>query len=168
MARGAARRRRSTADVIRRQAARRARPPRTVPFALEIACELEPAEAWARLWDLARHTAAIPFTEVRAPGGGLRAGARFTARTRLGPLGVDDAMRVRSWGPGRRAVIEKSGRPLAGRIEIAVEEADEGCRIVWTQRFGVRGLPRWALLAARPAVRAGYRRALRTILAEPR
>lgn len=161
-------------------------------FALDLLVPGPPEQVWARLWDLDRHTAAIPFTTVTTvtsattartpttattstttpdPGGpadssraGLAQGVRFTARTALGPFGLDDDMVVRAWDPPQHAVIEKVGAVLGGTIEIDLRPAGSSTRLRWTQtieaRLGRARVPHaLAGLAARP-VRAAYRRAL--------
>lgn len=162
-------------------------------FHLDLLVPGPPEQVWARLWDLDRHSAAIPFTRVTtvavSPGSGARAdhgspapanhaapapandaapglaeGVRFTARTALGRLGLDDVMVVRAWDPPRHAVIEKVGAVLGGTIEVNLRPAGPGTRLRWAQTIGARlGTARvpdaLAVLAARP-VRAAYRRAL--------
>lgn len=124
-----------------------------------------PELAWDRLWDLDRHTAAVPYTLVAAGEDGLGQGARLVARTSLGPFGVDDVMVVRAWNPPRTAEIEKVGRVLRGAIRVdLVAGAHGGTRLVWRQRFSVRGVPRPLAALAVPLVRAGYRAALRSIM----
>lgn len=145
-------------------------------FEVDLLVAGPPEQVWARLWDLDRHTAAIPFTTVAAATSadhdaaatpspsGLRQDARFTARTALGPVGFDDDMVVRAWDPPRRAVIDKVGRVLTGRIEVRLRPAGPDTQLHWTQTFGaglgtLRVPGALAGLAARP-VRAAYRQAL--------
>jgi len=125
-----------------------------------------PQEVWRRLWDLERHTRAVPFTGVAldSPGSGLAQGRGFTARTSLGPLAVDDRMTVREWDPPRRAVVVKTGPVLTGTITVTVLPTRHGSAVLWEQDFGARGVPAWAAALTSPLVRAGYRRALRRIL----
>ncbi|GAA5164784.1 SRPBCC family protein [Ornithinimicrobium tianjinense] len=130
-------------------------------FAIDLSVSGSPAEVWERLWDLDRHTDAVPLTVVS--GGPLDRGARFVGRTRLGPLHVDDVMVVREWEPPHRCVVEKVGRPLGGRIEATLEPAPGGTRLRWRQRYEVTGLPDRLVALARPAVRAAYLLALRRI-----
>lgn len=136
-------------------------------------------EVWDRLWDLRRHAAAIPLTTISqvipegrraaAPGAanGLGPGARFVARTQLGPLGFDDVMLVRVWEPPRRAVIDKVGRVLRGRIEVSLSQTPgPGCPAVvihWRQDYRVRHVPDRLAGLARGLVRTAYSRALQRI-----
>lgn len=123
-----------------------------------------PAQVWERLWDLERHTLAIPLTTVGD--GPLDEGVRFTARTGLGPVGFDDVMVVRLWQEPHRAVIEKVGPVLGGRIDATLTPAGPDTRIRWEQSYAVRGLPDHLAAVAAPTVRAGYLRVVRTIARE--
>ncbi|WP_151525844.1 SRPBCC family protein [Serinicoccus kebangsaanensis] len=122
-----------------------------------------PALVWERLWDLDRHTAAIPLT--RTLGGPLGPDAEFVARTGVGPLRVDDRMRVRGWDPPHRAVVEKVGRPLTGRIEVLLRAAGADTRVRWEQEYAVTGVPDAVAALAAPVVRSAYLRAVRQITA---
>lgn len=143
-------------------------------FVIRLESEHPPAVAWARMWDLERHTATIPLTRVAldAPAVELAEGAGFTGRTSLGPLGFDDTMRVLVWEPpsasGGRAVVTKTGAVIAGRIEATFAPSGGGkTQITWRQDVQLPWLPSrlsWAEgLAARVAA-PGYRRVLRTLL----
>lgn len=135
----------------------------TVPsFEIDLLAPGPPEEVWGRLWDLDRHTAAIPLTTVH--GGTLGAGAGFTARTALGPVGFDDDMQVITWQPPRHAVIGKVGRVLRGRIEVVLRPAGPDTRLRWRQSFGVTGVPDAVARYAAPAVRAAYLSALRRLV----
>ncbi|QFG67545.1 hypothetical protein [Ornithinimicrobium pratense] len=133
-------------------------------FQIELLVAGPPAQVWDRLWDLDRHTAAVPLTTVGAGSSpGLRQGARFTARTALGPFRIDDHMLVRSWDPPRHAVLDKVGRVLSGRIEVDLRAEGADTHLCWIQTFGAVGVPdTLAGWAARP-VRAAYRRTLAQI-----
>lgn len=116
-----------------------------------------PQRVWARLWDLDRHTATIPLTTVRSVDGRpLRAGSRFVGRTGVGLLGFDDRMFVREWVPPRRAVVEKVGWPLRGRIVVAVEPYGSGSWVRWSQTYSVWGLPGVLIGLAAPLLERGY------------
>lgn len=140
-------------------------------FQVDLLVPGPPERVWARLWDLDRHTAAIPLTTVtpepatatgtglRHPSG-LREDARFTARTGLGPVGFDDDMVVRAWDPPRHAVVEKVGRLLGGRIEVDLAPAGPNTRLRWAQTFAATGVPDALAGLAAGGVRAAYRWAL--------
>lgn len=130
-------------------------------FELSLTVPGDPTEVWDRLWDLDRHTEAVPLTTVT--GGPLAQDVRFMGRTGLGPVHFDDVMVVREWDPPRRCVVEKVGTPL-GTIT-ATLEPDGGGRthVLWRQSYAVRGLPDRVAALARPVVRTAYRLALRRI-----
>lgn len=144
-------------------------------FVVRLESDLAPAVAWERMWDLDRHTTAIPFTRVGLdpPATALAVGAGFTGRTAFGRVGFDDTMRIEEWCPPTgaepgRAVVVKTGRLLGGRIEVGVDPAGSGgTRITWRQRVALPWLPgplrRLEWVAARLAA-PGYRRVLRTLL----
>jgi carbon monoxide dehydrogenase subunit G len=143
-------------------------------FVVQVETHLEPRDAWARLWDLDRHTAVIPLTTVAlvAPAVALAEGVDFVGRTAIGPLGFDDTMQVRAWDPPTpgegRALVEKTGSLVGGRIEVTVAPSrGGGAQITWRQDVELPWLPSplsWVeRLAARVAA-PGYRRVLRTLL----
>lgn len=117
-------------------------------FVVRVDTPLAPAQAWARLWDLDAHTAVIPLTTVSLRGGAtaLATGVEFCGRTGIGPVGVDDPMRVLVWEPpsatAGRAVVAKTGNVIGGRIEAtAAPVADGGTRITWRQQVELPWLP---------------------------
>lgn len=132
-------------------------------FELELLVPGAPEEVWARLWALERHTEAVPLTVVRGPA--LRAGSSFVARTAVGPVGFDDVMEVRAWDPPHRAVVAKVGRVLGGSIEARLVADPAGTRLLWRQEVAATGVPDVLARLVVPAVRAGYRKALRQITA---
>ena len=145
-------------------------------FRIEEVAPLTPEVAWARLWDLQRHSEVIPLTRVSAdaPATALAHGVEFCGRTGLGPLGFDDRMRVAEWSPPThgvpgRAVVEKTGRILGGRIEVEVVAEGSDSRVVWQQQLVLPWLPsplrvveKVAALLAAP----GYRRVIRRLLTD--
>ena len=137
-------------------------------FSFELTVPGGPEQVWARLWNLNRHTAAVPFTS--AAGGPLGAGVRFAARTGVGRVGFDDVMLVREWDPPHRAVIDKVGRVLTGTIEVTLAPGEpQGgtgtptTLVRWSQRYGATKVPDALASLVAPAVRAAYRTAVRRI-----
>lgn len=130
-------------------------------FEIDLLVPGHPEDVWARLWDLDRHTSAIPLTTVH--GGSLGPDATFLARTGLGPLALDDDMTVREWEPPHRAVIDKIGRVLSGTVEVTLRPAGGDTRLVWRQSYGAARVPDALAGVAAPAVRAAYLTALRRI-----
>lgn len=131
-------------------------------FEIEFIVAGEPEQTWERLWDLDRHTAAVPLTVVT--GGPLALGSRFVGRTKFGPLHLDDVTVVREWDPPLRCVIEKVGTPLRGRIEATLTPLGTGqTTLHWRQSYAVARLPDRLVGLARPLVRLAYAHALRRI-----
>lgn len=144
-------------------------------FVVRVETPLTPEQAWARVWDLDRHTEVIPLTTVtlEPPAAALAAGATFCGRTGIGPVGFDDPMRVVVWEApttgGGRAVVAKVGHVIAGRIETTFDPvAGGGTRITWRQQVELPWLPSPLSWLERPVahlVAPGYRIVLRRLLA---
>ncbi|WNI19539.1 SRPBCC family protein [Streptomyces sp. ITFR-21] len=142
------------------------------PFVIERRTALPPAETWRRVTSWERHTATVPLTRITVdtpPPSGI--GTVFTARTRVGPLGFDDPMRVTVWEPpagdagAGRCRLEKTGRSVTGWAEIEVFPDGAGSLVRWREELRVRRLP-GALDAATAACgRLLFGRALDTLLA---
>lgn len=130
-------------------------------FEIDLLVPGTPEEVWVRLWDLDRHTAAVPLTTVH--GGTLGPGASFVGRTGVGRVRIDDEMVVRDWEPPHHAVVEKVGRRLRGRIEVHLRPAGAETRLRWEQTFGAAGIPDALARQVAGPVRAGYLAALRRI-----
>lgn len=130
-------------------------------FEIDLLVRGRPADVWARLWDLDRHTEAIPLTTVQ--GGTLGPQASFTARTALGPLGFDDDMEVVRWEPPRHAAIAKVGPVLRGTIEVHLRPAGQDTRLLWRQTYGAAGVPDGLARYAAPLVRAAYLSSIRRL-----
>ncbi|MFR9788229.1 SRPBCC family protein [Streptomyces sp. MB22_4] len=114
---------------------------RTVPLPLD--------ETWRRLTEWPRHAGAVPLTRIRLlTPGPTDVGTRFTARSGIGPLTVDDTMEVTVWRPpvgdeGGLCRLEKRGRVVLGWAEIEVRPGPGGrSRVVWREELRVRFLPR--------------------------
>ena len=132
-------------------------------FTVDLVVPGSPDQVWQRLWDLDRHTAAVPLTTVAGDPPGP--GARFSGRTAVGPLGFDDDMVVRTWDPPRMAVVDMVGRVVTGSIVATLEPVADGTLLRWRQTYGSALVPARLAALARPAVRAAYRSALRRIIA---
>ncbi len=103
---------------------------------------LAPDQAWHAVTDWRRHGRHVPLTRVQVtrPTGGH--GEEFTASTALGPLRLDDAMRVTHWqppGPQQAGVcvIEKTGRGARGGARIEVEAVGPGSRVRWREEVSL-------------------------------
>ncbi|MEI5103768.1 SRPBCC family protein [Streptomyces sp. PmtG] len=121
-------------------------------FLVDRTTPLRPEEAWRRLTDWERHGRVVPLTRVTVGLAGTPtagAGARFTARTGVGPLAFDDPMEVVVWRPptvGRTGVcrLVKHGTAVTGWAEIEVGPEGSGARVLWREELRVRWLPRRA------------------------
>lgn len=134
-------------------------------FRLVVDAPGTPDEVWARLWDLDRHTAAIPLTRVSIHDAAvLHHASRFTAHTRLGPFTLDDQMVVRCWDPPCRATIDKVGAPLVGTITVTLAPHGARTQLVWHQSVRINHIPDALVRLAIPALALGYRVALGRIL----
>lgn len=136
-----------------------------------------PAEAvWALVTDWPAQSRWIPLTTVtldRQSPAGL--GARFTGRTRLGPIRFDDPMEVTEWQPATggapgRCEVRKLGPWLTGRAEIDVRPAGAGARVAWSEDIRLRWMPRFADRLLGPVIAAAgaalFGRTLRKMAAE--
>lgn len=119
------------------------------PFLVQHRSRLPVGEAWRRLTDWERHGAHVPLTRILVttpqPTG---VGTRFVARTRLGPVAVDDVMEVVRWQPPSDGApglcrLQKRGSAVTGWAELEVGAHDTGSWVVWREALHVTGLPRW-------------------------
>jgi hypothetical protein len=130
---------------------------------------------WDALVDWPAHARWVPLTRIRvltpSPAG---VGARFVAKTGIGPLAFDDVMEITEWQPpgeddaGLCRVV-KQGRVVLGSAWLEVSALDGArTRVAWTEDIEIApvrltrpfaGLIRWA---GRPA----FTRALRAMAAD--
>lgn len=104
---------------------------------------LTPQAAWAAVTDFAGHGRLMPLTRVlREPAAPDNPGPgwRFIARTSLGPVTLDDPMRLTRWDPPGPAGIglfraDKVGPVLAGWTVTLVHPAPGGSIVCWTQQL---------------------------------
>jgi hypothetical protein len=103
-------------------------------------------EAFARLTDWPRHGQFIPLTTIQLVGL-IRedVGARFVARTSLGPFHFDDPMEVTYWqrpAEGSPGVcrVDKRGRVVLGSTVITVTPSREGSVVHWQEDATIRVL----------------------------
>ncbi|WP_323095235.1 SRPBCC family protein [Intrasporangium sp. YIM S08009] len=141
-------------------------------FEMTLVSSLPAPEAWRRILNLRAHSEVIPLTTVTGAAldtSELTPGARFVARTGLGPIGFDDVMVIESYTPPTEhdpgvAHIRKEGRTVTGRITLRVAPTDDGCVVMWKQRIGVRRVPGFADVAVARVARSAYRRTLLELL----
>lgn len=132
------------------------------------------ARVWALVTDWPAHGRWIPLTRVAIDPDSPAAaglGTRFTGRTALGRVSLDDPMTVTEWQPpdgdgaGRCRVV-KRGRWLAGWAEIEVRPEGGGSRLSWMEDIQPRWTPRWADPVVKLVGRLLFDRALRRLAAE--
>lgn len=148
-------------------------------FSLHLQSPHPADETWARVVDWKRHALVAPLTKVVVAGGKRRTepdvpvvGERFVAHSGIGPLTIDDAMRVTRVevsSPVRQVDVEKCGRMLKGTVHIQVEPSAEGEAVLtWEQVLEVGLLPKALnrLLAPvlSPLAAWGYRKALQKLI----
>jgi hypothetical protein len=103
-------------------------------------------EAFARLTDWPRHAPYIPLTTISLVGLIRQdVGARFVARTSLGPLHIDDPMEVTYWQPPSDAGpgvcrVDKRGRVIRGWTVITVTPSQEGSVVHWQEDASIKYL----------------------------
>ncbi|QLJ04189.1 SRPBCC family protein [Streptomyces sp. NEAU-sy36] len=143
-------------------------------FTLTRAVPLSPDEAWRRLTEWPRHAGAVPLTRIRVlTPGPTRVGTRFTARSGVAPLTLDDTMEVTVWRPplgeeGGLCRLEKRGRVILGWAEIEVwPRPGGGSRVRWREDLRVRSLPRALDGIVRGTSRMLFARALDRLLTRP-
>ncbi|GAA6525939.1 hypothetical protein [Intrasporangium sp. DVR] len=143
-------------------------------FRVLLPSPLPAPETWRRVLDLRAHDRVVPLTRIASGMVGaeeLAPGARFVARTGLGPVAFDDPMVVDEiTAPAGQdaglARIRKEGRVVRGWIELRVTPRTAGSLVDWRQEIRITGVPRaFGWLTAR-AGRAAYGRTLRRLLAE--
>lgn len=112
-------------------------------------------EVWAAVADPAVHR--LPLTTVQVPAAGLGVGARFVARTGVGPLRFADPMIVTRWSPPQRPgrepdagppsqvpaeagyAVVKVGRVLTGWAQVQLQALDDRrTALVWTEHICVK------------------------------
>ena len=146
-----------------------------VEFAASVHVAAPVEQVWQRVTDWPAHARWVPLTSIRvltAATGGT--GARFVARTALGPLGFDDPMEVIEWRPpagGEPGLcrLVKHGRVVLGAAEFEVApEPGGGSRVHLREQVELAPVrltrPFGALIAA--AGRQGAGRVLRVMAAE--
>lgn len=122
-----------------------------------------PAEAvWRTVTDWPGQGEWMLGTTVRVdgPGDGRRLGARLTAVTGVGPLGVRDPMEIVEWDPPRRCVVRHHGKVVRGSgVFEVVELGPDRSRFLWSEQLdlplGLLGRLGWPLV--RPLFRLGVK-----------
>lgn len=117
------------------------------PSRSQVRCAAPVEDLWEALLDLPATADPVPLTRAVGDPGEVTLGWSFTARTGVGPLGVDDVMHVTSLQPpaghepGRMRIV-KTGRLLDGWAEITAAADGAGASILtWVEAVAPRPLP---------------------------
>lgn len=128
-----------------------------------------PKRLWDELVDWKGHEAWVPATRVEVePGDPNAVGARFTATTGIGPLGLKDRMEVTrfEWDDERQVgacEVKKLGPILRGRAWFTVEPGPSGSVVLWNEDVTVPYTPRFLAPVMRWIGATGFRRGLRRL-----
>jgi hypothetical protein len=104
------------------------------PIDLTIVFEAPVERVWAELSDLGSHTewmsdaGSVEFLSESRQG----VGTLIRARTEVGPIRLQDTMRVTEWVEGRRISVEHVG-PVTGSGTFAIRPAGGGTELRWTE-----------------------------------
>ncbi len=118
---------------------------------------------WDELVDWEAHGAWIPMTRVDlGPGDPTAVGAEFTAYTGVGPLALEDRMRVATcdWDDDTacgRCTVDKLGPVLRGSAGFDVETTTSGSSIDWIEDVEVPYLPGFMAPVAAKLGAVGFR-----------
>lgn len=113
---------------------------------LRRAAAVDAARLWEVVTDWPGHGRYVPLTTVSTQGP-EGAGRHLVARTRLGPLTLDDHMVITRWSPPGEpggdgaGVVEltKDGRVLVGTVRIEVRPLGPArSELVWTEEIRLR------------------------------
>jgi len=105
---------------------------------------------WDELVDWKSHAEWIPMTRVKVGSGApTDVGHEFTAWTGLGPLSLEDRMRVVrcDWDDATSSgdcEVEKLGPVLNGKAGFTVEPEGAGSALVWLEDVTIKFVPQFA------------------------
>lgn len=117
----------------------------------------DPARVWRTFTDFGGYGRVIPLTRMSHDAGPPRVGWLFTGHTTLGPIRLDDPMRLTEFAPrgpdGGLFAVQKEGGVLGGwaRVEVRPGSEPGTSVVIWTEEIRpVRGR-RLAPLVGPPA-----------------
>lgn len=122
---------------------------------------------WDELVDWKGHEEWIPMTRVKVGEGDMTAvGHEFTAWTGLGPLSLEDRMRVTKceWDEMAGAgdcEVEKLGPVLSGRAGFTVVPTGTGSTMEWLEDVDVKWLPRFLAPIVDRLAAAGFKQGMK-------
>lgn len=142
-----------------------------VTFQVDYTFDASPRTVWDELIDWKGHEKWIPMTRVDvATGDPTAVGAEFTAWTGVGPVSLEDRMRVKelNWDDNTssgRCVVEKLGPILRGTAGFTVEPArsGDGTDLVWFEDVSVRAVPQFLAPLVGAIGAAGFKSGMRRL-----
>jgi len=132
-----------------------------------ITIDAPPEVVWRAVESIERHvdwmSDAVSITFAGSSTRGV--GTRFDCVTRIGPLRTTDRMTITEWAPGRAMGIEHHGAVTGRGVFTLARRWRNRTRFRWTEELT---FPWWmggpvGALAAKPILRAVWRRNLRTL-----
>lgn len=140
-----------------------------VQFAVTVHFDAPPRVVWNELVDWKGHEEWIPATRVEVDGDDPTAvGSTFTAWTGIGPLSLEDRMRVSrcQWlddSSSGECEVEKLGPILRGRAGFTVEANGTGSRVEWFEDVTVPIIPRFLSSVVGRAGALGFQMGMRSL-----
>jgi hypothetical protein len=122
---------------------------------------------WDDLVDWKSHEAWIPMTRVKVgDGAATDVGHEFTAWTGLGPVSLEDRMRVTKcdWdgvASSGDCEVEKLGPVLHGRAGFTVQPVGDGSVLDWFEDVNVRFVPQFLAPVFAKLGAAGFKRGMK-------
>lgn len=122
---------------------------------------------WDDLVDWKGHEEWIPLTRVKVGEGDMTAvGHEFTAWTGMGPLSLEDRMRVTKcdWDPvadGGDCEVEKLGPVLRGRAGFTVTPNGSGSTMEWFEDVTVKFVPQFVAPVINKVAAAGFKQGMK-------
>ncbi|MFK8025490.1 MAG: SRPBCC family protein [Ilumatobacter sp.] len=124
-------------------------------------------EVWDELVDWKGHEEWIPMTRVKVGEGPMNAaGHEFTAWTGIGPLSLEDRMRVTlcDWDDESAAgdcEVEKLGPVLRGRAGFTVTPDGDGSTMTWFEDVTVKFVPQFLAPVVNKLAAAGFKQGMK-------
>ena len=140
-----------------------------VRFEVRSSFDASSRRVWDEMIDWKGHEQWIPATRVAVdPGDPTAIGATFTAFTGLGPLALEDRMRVErcAWDDAASTgdcAVEKLGPVLRGRAGFTVKPEGAGSVVVWLEDVTVPYVPQFAAPIVAKLSAAGFRLGMRKL-----
>ena len=140
-----------------------------IRFEVRTSFDAPPRRVWDEMIHWEGHEAWVPATRIEVHGGDPTAvGAEFTAFTGVGPLTLEDRMRISrcTWDEASTrgdCEVEKLGPVLHGRAGFTVKPEGAGCVVIWLEDVSVPYVPGFAAPVAAKLGAAGFRLGMRKL-----